>query len=130
MMKMTKLLHSGMISPRDLLLQWFIILGCLATALPALSADLPLSITPSVAKPKQTITVTGTGFQPGAKGLVWGGGLYVKCGVDTPDATGMSVENGYAYMVNVYSGLRVFDLSTPLATDVAPRVGLGDRDGY
>jgi hypothetical protein len=79
-MKMTKLLHSGMISPRNLLLQWVVLFRCQSTTLPALSAELPISVIPSIAKPGLTITVTGAGFLPG----VWGGGTYIKRSTDTP----------------------------------------------
>ena len=123
--------------PRQLLFHLVLLSGMLTTALPVLSAELPLSVSPPIASPGQTITVTGTGFQPGAKGLVWGGGLFLEGGVVTGSpATGVSIADGYAYVVGD-DGLKVIDISNPAIPVVVgsvetpnPAWGVTIADGY
>ncbi len=89
-----------------ILLLWAVVLALFAATPLALSAELPLSVTPSVANPGQTVTVTGQGFQSGARGLVWGGGPYIRGSVATPGyARGVVLSGGYAYVADGSSGL-------------------------
>jgi hypothetical protein len=103
------------------------LLVLLAGAAPfALAEELPLSVSPSVAKPGDTITVTGEGFQPGATGLVWGGGPYQVGGVSTPGGYThkLAVVGEYAYVVDGIDGggLYIVDVSTPTAPVVVGSV--------
>lgn len=71
-------------------------------------------VNPPIGMPGETITITGDGFQDGARGLIWGGTAYLENGVDTPDfALGVSIENGYAFVADEQSGLQVVDISNP-----------------
>ena len=91
-------------------------------AVTSFSQDLPLSVSPSIARPGDTITVTGSGFESGARGLVWAGTV-IRGSVDTPgNAYAVSVANGYAYLADAQSGLQVIDASNSKASVIVSGV--------
>ena len=102
-------------------------LSLLVFSFPAVAADLPISVSTSVASPGETITITGEGFQSGAQGLVWGGGPYVSGSVNTlGDARDVVISGGYAYVADGSNGLQVVDVSNPAVPTI---VGSVDTPG-
>ena len=102
----------------------FIFLLCgLIFSLPVSAVELPLSVSPAIASPGETATVSGIGFQEGARALVWGGGPFVTGNVDTPGfATDVAIARNYAYVMDDSRGLQVIDISNPQAPEVVGSV--------
>ena len=80
------------------------------------AAERTLTVAPEQIKAGQTVTVTGEGFQEGARALVWGGGPYVT-GKIKIRGTGIAISNdgNYAYVGESWRGLQVIDINDPLA---------------
>jgi len=108
--------HSQFFSP--LILRKFLFFGCFFLAT-AFAEELPLSVSPNLAAPGQTVTVNGDGFQDGARALVWGGQDILTSNIDTPDQSfGVVVSGSYAYVADFEGGLHIIDITIPSSPSI------------
>ena len=76
--------------------------------------ELPLSISPSIAVPGQTIKVHGEGFEEGARAFVLDGGPFVTGGVQIPGSyKHIAASGNFAYLAGFRKDFNVVDISNP-----------------
>ena len=86
--------------------------GCILANCNVSLAD-PLVVNPSIVDSGGVATVTGSGIQPGARVLVWGGASLVSKVNLAGNALDVAVSGNYAFVAADSAGVHVVDISDP-----------------